>query len=37
VMSGGKEEVVGFGRLAPPAYATGVGESIEGQTAPEKR
>jgi spartin len=34
VMSGGREEdVVGFGRQAPPAYGSGVGESIEGQKA----
>jgi spartin len=32
VMSGGREEdIVGFGRQAPPAYGSGVGESIEGQ------
>ena len=32
VMSGGRErDVVGFGRQAPPAYGSGVGESIEGQ------
>jgi len=31
VMSGGKEDIVGFGRQAPPAYGGGVGESIEGQ------
>ena len=31
-MSGGKDDdVVGFGRHAPPAYGSGVGESIEGQ------
>jgi spartin len=28
--------VVGFGRMAPPAYGSGVGESIEGSYAPEK-
>jgi spartin len=32
VMSGGREDdVVGFGRQAPPAYGFGVGESIDGQ------
>lgn len=33
MMSGGKEspDVVGFGRAAPPAYHSGVGESLEGQ------
>lgn len=38
-MSGGADSpgVVGFGRQAPPAYGTGVGETLEGQYAPEKR
>lgn len=38
-MSGGRDspDVVGFGRQAPPAYATGPGESIEGQRADVKR
>ena len=31
MMSGANEDVVGFGRQAPPAYGSGVGESIEGQ------
>lgn len=32
-MSGGREspEIVGYGRQAPPAYGSGVGETIEGQ------
>jgi hypothetical protein len=32
-MSGGveAEDVVGFGRAAPPPYRSGPGESIEGQ------
>lgn len=35
IMSGGRAspEVVGYGRAAPPSYATGVGETIEGQRA----
>lgn len=28
-----REDVVGFGRQAPPAYGSGVGDSIEGQWA----
>jgi spartin len=31
MMSGGREDVVGFGRQAPPAYGSGVGENLEGQ------
>lgn len=36
-MSGGRDspDVVGFGRVAPPAYGTGPGESLEGQYAPD--
>jgi spartin len=38
-MAGGRDSpgVVGFGRQAPPAYGSGVGESIEGSYAPEKK
>lgn len=28
---------IGFGSAAPPSYSSGVGESLEGQYAPEKR
>ncbi|KAI9806527.1 MAG: hypothetical protein M1833_003714 [Piccolia ochrophora] len=28
---------IGFGSAAPPAYGTGVGESLHGQPAPDKR
>ena len=35
MMSGGRStpDIVGYGRPAPPAYATGPGETIEGQKA----
>ncbi len=35
VMSGGRStpDLIGYGRAAPPAYATGPGETIEGQEA----
>ena len=34
-MSGGRStpDLVGYGRAAPPAYATGPGETLEGQKA----
>jgi spartin len=33
MMSGGRDspDIVGYGRVAPPAYGSGVGENIEGQ------
>jgi len=38
-VNGGREspDVVGFGRAAPPAYAQGPGESIEGQYVPDQK
>lgn len=38
-MHGGRNSpgVAGFGRMAPPPYGSGVGESIEGSYAPEKK